>query len=276
MSKKGRPAGPKKTLFRKRLTAAELQAVQAVLADSPQPAGARKMALQWGNDPKCTHTLGTFQPAWEAYGKLGSLRCSLCGAILIPEDPSPGPLPLPPSVSAGLGSLTQPAPILTPAEMAEHARAAQDAFDDELAARTQEERAKQLGCTHEWEAFGTAGGKRCVKCMTVWLPPAEWMPAGGAEKNSTATPSGSSQGGPGAADLSAALARSNEQLRLQTQRADDLQAQVDELNEACERHLLRIEELMQTGGTERQSAYIAQLLAKIEQLGGKKGEFDQT
>lgn len=234
MSKKGRPAGPAKILFRKRLTPAELQAVQTVLAGSLQPA---VLPL-------------AFTPG--------------------PSDAERHALPLPPSVSAGLGSLTQPAPILTPAEMAEHARAAQDAFDEELAARTQEERAKQLTCNHNFrENF--AGEMQCIKCLVKAVP---------GQLNESLPPLPVNALGqkisPAAADVTDALQRSNEQLRLQTQRADDLQTQVEELQHACDKKDVEIERILQMGGTERQSKYIAQLQAKIVALGGNKGEFDQT
>jgi hypothetical protein len=114
----------------------------------------------------------------------------------------------------------------------------------------------------------------------------------GAEKISTATPSGTAEvsglreqimethGGheptQEAIPVNAKEAHWKEQARLQALRADGLQAELEEERAANGRLALEIEKLLQMGGTERQSAYIAQLQAKIVALGGDKKEFDQT
>lgn len=95
--------------------------------------------------------------------------------------------------------------------------------------------------------------------------------AGVAGKISTATPSGNSN----VVGAATRIAYLEEQLALQAARADGLQVQLEEEQQANNRQALEIQQLLQMGGTERQGAYIARLQAKVAALGGNKSEFDQ-
>jgi len=221
-NKTGRPAGPAKTLWRKRLTADEIAAVEAFLDD----------AVVYVTAPDA-HTPQT-------------------AAI--------------PSKHAGFPSTMHPEG---------HAGVLQN--EDGTAALA----AGGAECVHEW-CVRIPGMIHCRLCGVENM-----------EKNLTAAPSGSSQGAWAGGNLgpltdmatlmtSEAVAAKNlgltalhEQLALQTKRADELQVVVDEQQHLLDRKEVELEQLMQVGGTERQSAYIARLLAKITALGGNRNEFDQ-
>ena len=150
---------------------------------------------------------------------------------------------------------------------------AQDAFDEELAHRTREETERLESLIRFHENLGRKGDHPHYREHDRTAVLLRQLQAAGAEKISTAAPSGDSLGPAGVSWHEVQTLR--EQLALQSQRADDLQAQVDELQHSLDRKEVEMEELMKVGGTERQSAYIARLLAKITALGGNRSEFDQ-
>jgi hypothetical protein len=85
MSKPGRPAGPTKTLWRKRLTADEVQAVEALLAGSPQAAPL----------PATMHCLTPADnaPAGNAGVQVGAEKNSTATPLTVVEGASSEPLP---------------------------------------------------------------------------------------------------------------------------------------------------------------------------------------